>query len=387
MGQKNLAVLETYLKDIILTEVEIIEKVEDQKNIFEIKDALVSLGFIYLYDLKAYVLEHEEEAINYWVRNYTSEDWVSVFEHPLFQRRKPQIISQENFQNDDQEFYILHKGQKHGPYNKNKLLTLVEDKELLLTDMVSFNAGHTWIKLFQIDGFDRRTLKESEHLPDMPSNEIMNKSIEIHNSVGETTDAFTSLAYLGNLKKGNAIDRDHQSILKNELAQKAHSTSFYKWMMIFSIVGIIYFLMNIKSNLSSPFKENDGQNVGEQAEMLSPVENEETLPFQGNNKSYQKGGINDQQRGAKFNNRTLTPVRPASRKKSFMDTQSFLDVNNQYINPTNDRPEDSTYYYDNAQPMELDPVRAQISKENFSDEGISAPAPPVETLFNQEVSD
>lgn len=377
MGQ-SLAVLETYLKDILQTEEEILSKVEMREHIFEIKDAELSLGFISLYDLKAYVFEHEDEAKNYSVRNIDSDEWKNVFEHPYFQRRKPQLVSADNLKDaDDQEFFILIKGQKTGPYEKYELSEMVEKKELLLTDMVSFNGGHTWVKLYQVDGFDRRALRDSSVLPGMPEDEVLRKSESSQSSIGDTTDGFISLAFLGNQKKGKLLERQQLSTMDDELKKNAATTSRYKWLLLASVCGILYFLYNIKTSLQSPFSGTQTQSVGEQAEMLKPVDTFEMNPAPVNNRN----DINDQRRMGKFETRQMNPVRPVVRK-SFMDTQKFRDTASEPV----DNGEDQNYYYDNATPMELDPVRSQISKENFDNGAEPVQVENTGDLFNQEVS-
>ncbi|MFA6238432.1 MAG: hypothetical protein WC635_13950 [Bacteriovorax sp.] len=385
MALNNLAVLETYLKDIIFTEAEITANVEMREHIFEIKDAEHSLGFISLYDLKAYVLEHEEEARNYSVKNIDEDQWLNIFEHPYFQRRKPQLVSAESLSSDDDDlqFFILQKGQKTGPFEKGQLLEMVENREILLTDMVSYNGGHVWSKLYQVDGFDRRALRDSDQLPGKPDSDLLNRPSEVLNNIGETTDAFTSLAFLGNLKKGRTIEKAKESSYQDEMSKKAKTSSIYKWLLVVSVLGIVYFLYSIKSQLSSPFANVQTTSVGEQAEMLTPVE--EPTNFNApnaRNSRTDSNGFNSQRRMGKFETRKLNPVRPAS-KKSFMETKTFQDSLPQDDSGTS---EDSNYYYDNASPMELDPVRAQISKENFDSATMPAPAPEGEPLFNQESS-
>ncbi len=383
MSQNNLAVLETYLKDIIFTEAAITANVENREHIFEIKDSESSLGFISLYDLKAYVYEHEEEAKNYSVKNIDLPDWKNIYEHPFFQRRKPQLISAENLKNaGDEEFFILLKGQKAGPFEKYELMDMVDNKEILLSDMVSFNAGYTWIKLFQVDGFDRRTLKESSQLPGMPTSDFLQRPAEGNNKIGETTDAITSLAYLGNQKRGKIRDREKEISYQDEMANKANSTSNYKWLLVASIIGIVYFLFNIRSHLTSPFSGEKTSAIGEQAEMLTPVDNINPTP---NGMNSRNSGINDQRRMGKFETRQMAPVRPVARK-SFMDTKKFQDSAGRSVGGEDTSTNDANYYYDNATPMELDPVRSQISKENFDNAGEPGAAPQQDSLFSQEVS-
>ena len=384
MAQNNLAVLETYLKDILFSEEDILKNIETRDHIFEIKDSENSLGFLSLYDLKAYVFEHEEEAQSYFVRNIDSDEWKNIFEHPYFQRRKPQLVPSDSLlKDDDLEFFILKKGQKMGPYEKHELMEMMNDKEILLTDTVSFNAGHTWLKLYQVDGFDRRVLKESDQLPGMPSEDILQRPSENIKNIGETTDAMTSLAFLGNLKRGKSFERDRDQMYQDEMKKNATTSSIYKWLLVASIVGIIYFLFSIKSQLTSPFINSNENSIGEQAEMLAPVESNESIPTKPTN-----FGINDQRRNTagKFETRQMNPVRPANRK-SFMETNKFQNSTNS--NNIENSVDESSYYYDNAAPMELDPVRAQISKENYDNSAPApeaSPAPEGEILFNQEIS-
>lgn len=381
MALANLAVLETYLKDILFTEEEITSNVELREHIFEIKDSEHSLGFISLYDLKAYVFEHEEEAKNYSVKAIDSDEWKNIYEHPFFQRRKPQLVSIETLKEvDDIQFYILQKGQKAGPYEKDQLLEMVENREILLTDTVSINGGHVWMKLFQVDGFDRRELRDSDQLPGMPDAEFLNRPSDAVNNIGETTDAITSLAFLGNLKKGKTIERAREVSYQDEMSKNSNTSSIYKWLLVVSVLGIAYFLFNIKSQLTSPFSSAPSTGVGEQAEMLTPIE-EPSLNNARNSNG--QGQVFDQGRSGKFETRKLNPVRPATPKRSFMETKKYMESVNTVIPNGGD---DSNYFYDNASPMELDPVRAQISKENFDNGGEPGPAPENDTLFNQELS-
>ena len=370
MAIPNLAVLETNLKDIIVSKETIITSVENRDHIFEIKDEENTLGFISLYDLKAYVFEHEEEAKHYAIKNIDQDEWKNVYEHPYFQRRKPQLVSVNNLKDaDDLEFFILHKGQKTGPFEKSELLEKVENREILLSDMVSYNGGYTWIKLYQVDGFERRSLRDSTQLPGLPSNEFLNRPVESFNNIGETVDAMTSLAYLGNQKKGIILERQHEVSYQAANNKNGGNSSIYKWLLITSICGIIYFVFNIKSNLSSPFKGEQGPTIGEQSEVPPPML--DPIPF--NQKPQNRpmnNGVNDQRRMGKFDSKRINPVRPVPRK-AFMETQQSPANSNSITEPSAD---DSNYFYDNTSPMELDPVRSQISKENYDNGGEASPA-------------
>lgn len=383
MAQNN-AVLVTYLKDILLSEEEIVKSVE-REHIFEMKDKEdTSLGFIAVYDLKAYVYENEEEAQEFFVRNIDSLEWSAVFSHPFFQRRKPQLVPLSRLaQDNDQQYYILKNGQKAGPFEKFELLSMMEEKEILLTDMVSTNAGHTWMKLFQVENFDRRVLKESDQLPGVPSQTVLNTS-DSTSAFRPETEAISSLAYLSNVKRGKSVERDKVETFKADSSVQSSSSSLYKWLLVGSIIGIAYFGYNLKNQLGSPFKQ-EAPAIGEQAEMLTPVEPAQTNPSAtrklGEKRNFNQ--INDTGRsGGKFEARVFQPIRPIP-KKSFMDTSKYQETKN-------DAPatEDPNYFYDNTSAMELDPVRAQVSKENYDNSAAEAdgPIPANDNLFEGEVS-
>lgn len=385
----NQAVLITYLKDILFSEEAITANVEMREHIFEIKDSENhSLGFISLYDLKAYVFEHEEEAADYFVKNIDSNEWTGVFEHPFFQRRKPQLVSLNTLDPEsDLEFFILKHGQKTGPYEKFELVTMLEEKEILLTDMVSFNAGHTWMKLYQVENFDRRVLKESDQLPGIPSR-VLAQPNESVVAVSPETDAISSLAYLSNVKRGKTIEREKSQEYQSDSSYKKNQSSLYKWLLVVSVIGIGYFLFHIKNQLISPFKP-AVSTIGEQsAEMLTPVEMDgpQTNPSATRQLGEQRGvnQINNQNRSdGKFESRPMRPVRALGRK-SFMDSSKYQAIQNS--NAPGE--EDPNYFYDNTSAMELDPVRTQVSKENFDDSMSpnGGPIPSSDALFESEVS-
>ena len=386
----NQAVLITYLKDILFSEEAITANVEMRDHIFEIKDSSnTSLGFISLIDLKAYVFEHEEEATEFFVKNIDSSEWVGVFEHPSFQRRKPQLVSINTLNPEsDLEFFILKHGQKTGPYEKHELVSMLEEKEILLTDMVSHNAGHTWTKLYQVENFDRRALKESDQLPGVPKR-ILGKPNESVVAVSPETDAISGLAYLSNVKRGKTIERQNVQEFQVESIQKASQGSVYKWVLELSILGIAYFLYNIKNQLLSPFKP-AVSTIGEQsAPMLTPVEMSEpqTNPGASTKIGEQRrmNQVNDQSRSSrnKLESRSMRPVRPLGRK-SFMESSKYEAIQNSNANGE----EDPNYFYDNTSAMELDPVRSQVSKETFDEQPaiIDGPIPSSDNLFESEIS-
>ena len=296
----------------------------------------------------------------------------------------------------DQDYYILVNGQKKGPYEKDELFNKLEQKELLLTDMVSTNGGHTWIKLFHVDNFERRVLKESDQLPGIPNQAVEGNSDSVAPSI-PSNEAITNLAYLSNVKREKSLEKDRIDSYNADSKNQNKNNNIYKWLLVVSFISIIFFAFQIKKQLMSPFKNND-RAVGEQAEMLTPVDmNAEkssnrttpnlkptSAPANDTKKLGEKKNlnrINNTQRNAgKFESRELRPIRAAN-KKSFMDTSSYQNIQ------VGESPEDPNYFYDNSSAMELDPVRSQVSKENYDDSTIEAeaPIPASDNLFDNEI--
>lgn len=378
------------LKDILYSEEDILLIVENTDHIFEMcNNEGEELGFVSLVDLKQFISDNEDAGSKFVIRAYQSDEWISLYEHPSFQRRKPQLVpisSISEADDDDLEFFVLRFGQKAGPFHKSDIMTMLDKKDVLQTDMISHDGGHTWNKLYLDENFDRRSLKGSDQLPGAP-NQVISRSLgETTRIIKPETDALSSLAYLSNVKRGKSIEREKVEFFQEEMTKKAGSSSLYKWLLVGSLLGIGYFLFSIKNQLLSPFKEDVQSTVGEQAEMLTPVNIEESQSF-GNPRTPKapRGQVNDQRRkGGKFEVRQLEPISPdRGQKKSFMESSKYQEIQN--ADPGNNGGEDPNYFYDNSSPMELDPVRTQVSKENFEEpvEG-DGPIPSSDALFESE---
>jgi hypothetical protein len=387
----NLAVSLTELEDILFSEEDILLRVENSDQIIEMCTTEgQELGFASLVDLKQYITENEDAGSKFYIRTYQAAEWISLYEHPSFQRRKPQLVAlsslNETEDDTDLDFYILRFGQKAGPFHKSDVLTMLDRKDVLLTDMISHDGGHTWNKLYLDENFDRRSLKGAEQLPGVPNQVISSSQGETTRKIKPETDALSSLAYLSNVKRGKSIEREKVEFFQEEMTKKAGSSSLYKWLLVGSLIGIGYFLYSIKNQLLSPFKEAEQTTIGEQAEMLTPVNMEEAGAF-GNPRTapLPRGQVNDQRRmGGKFETRQLDPIAPnRAPRKSFMESAKYQEIQN--ADPGNNGGEDPNYFYDNSSPMELDPVRSQVSKENYEEpvEG-EGPIPSSDTLFESE---
>ncbi len=388
----NLKLKTTELIDIIHPLDELKAQTLNHDHIFELKQDFKSLGFVSLYDLKEFQQSTNFDFTDYEIRGNSDFKFKKFYEHPYFQRRKPQLVSSESLiESDDEEYYLLTKGQKNGPYNFSELKELIETKNVLITDLVSLNAGHTWTKIYQLENFDRRSLKINEELPGLPSIEdLKDESEEISSSMPPETEAIMGLAYLGNLKRGKAIERQKEEHFEEEIKKHNSGNLIYKLIFIGSMIGIVYLGIGLKKVLlDSPFK-NDTPAVGEQ----ESSDIDETLSLESSTgdesainimKSIKKdqGGPSNIIRSNRMEGRKLEPIRP-NRNKSFTDTNKFRNSTNA---PFESEHNDS-YYYSESAPIELDPVQSQVSRETMNPEnpvGMPGPVPSNDPLFNQEI--
>ncbi len=152
-------------------------------------------------------------------------DWISVYAHPAFQRRKPQIVGEDENIPHDMMAYILVDGQKHGPLATGEIKTLLKQKEIILTDQVSFDEGHTWRKLYEYQEFDRRDLEQG-HLPSIPgwdvfkgSNEEISDQLDHAEERERQLNAFAGLAFLENVQAGRSHDHSDDPLEQHEIEE------------------------------------------------------------------------------------------------------------------------------------------------------------------------
>jgi hypothetical protein len=395
MGQ-NTAVKHFELEDFLFSENEIHSDDISKDNLFEIKKHDESIGYISIDGLKKL---HEQDTYDwneFTFRKFGNEDWMNLFEIHPFQRRKPQLVSTEAiFENDKAEIHLLLKGQKSGPFTKSDLSKMLDHKEILYTDLVSINGGQNWAKLYSLEGFNRRNFSEYESLPTLPDKEVLANSHSAQTKTVnlEVMDAITGLAYLGNIKKGKAVEFQNREAPIDTL--ESSPTNFYKYMLIASVLGIIYFTVSLKNSLKTPFKDGNGDaRIGEQSEASSDTVSNELTPSKKNNSNANSQNSNGQnnnrpssdnfQRMGKFETRKINPPRSA-RNASFTNSSKYRNANHNGNN--GDGSPDQNYYYNDNSPMELDPVGRNVSKDTNdpSSMGEPGPAPSTDPLFNQEM--
>lgn len=360
------------ITDIVQSESAIAQTVGERKLIFEIKEENgPSLGLVALYDLKDLIANNPDLQNHYHIRNIDQIQWTAISLHPYFIKKKPTLVSQDTLNQESQlNFYILKDGQKTGPYDKFELIKKLKSKDLLLTDMVSYNGGLNWVKLHQVEDFDRQIAKHVDVLPGAPSKDFLKVNSSTSEKVSQEIakmEVFKGLNYekIINQAKKEKAQNVHG---KDEVSTEA-SNSLYKWLFIFIGIGVLCSLYIIKTQLMSPFAPNT-KKVGERTDMLRPIEMDpnsgQDSEWNGQKNSIDQNEVHDVRRD--FKNKPSALLEDISRapsklyekpgravktrsKKSFIESAKFQDFKTEMDN------EDPNYYYDESTAVELEPVK------------------------------
>jgi len=379
------------LNELFLTEEQVQSGQYPMNEIYLVKCEDQVYGPLWQQDIKEFlhgISKFDESAS---LKSLDSEELGGLFDHPAFQRRKPQLISTQTLDNEETTYHVLVEGQKHGPYSSFEIMSMLKANELLVTDEVSIDAGGSWGQLFDIEEFDRRNLKSNEELPGLPGNGIFqNSSLKTKQRLqaanDEETNLIAGLAYIGNLKickaKAKATEEkthiEQDSEMHFEEPTSVKDSKSYLWPVLFfiSVIGIIYLASTWSSSKTKPISTKKAK-----ARIIKPSK---TAPIK--LKPISRTATNTK---SSFNSNTRINARPTSFKKS----KSFRQAarKKQLSENALIKNESDEFYYDDASdPVELDPIRSTLSKETIDpefrddmEEGDRAPAS--DEIFNEEI--
>lgn len=324
--------------------------------------------------------------------------WQEIFSHPFFQRRKPQLVSTDNFSESQEDVFLLVEGQKRGPYSVSEVHVLIDTKEILLTDMVSFDQGHTWKKLYQYEDFDRRELSQG-NLPESPGWEIFKESNqEIENELLNPkeeqieTNAIAGLAFLENLKSGKTSSAYNKSTIKEEEKieepiQEAETIPFpkqnivqeekasanpkikyaYAAAIFFLLSGSLFFLTNGNSNKRSMASKSADAPVLEG----QPLENEDTessknVRGKARSNTYRSAIVKKKNGPRSRRPASITDTDAFQQRRKLSDDPYEYNDKDPYDDMVKN---DDVYDYDQGDtPVQQDPVRAKVDKKTIDPE-------------------
>jgi hypothetical protein len=188
------------------------------------------------------------------VKRIDEQDWVKIYDHPFFQRRKPELVSEDKMIVPDDGFYIMNDGQKEGPYKKREIELMIQEHMLLITHTVSCDNGQSWGKVWEIEEFDRR-ITNGNILPTVPENDVFNESKQHSLKVVEQKnenlerEAVIGLAYIGQKREGkNNVDID------GVLSSKSQGSN------VLATVGtLIFFMLSLTVGYFTLFNDSKPQ--------------------------------------------------------------------------------------------------------------------------------
>lgn len=170
----------------------------DSNHLWMVKIEGEQLGPFETGALRLHSSKHPEQFDNAHISSVGAENWKPFYSLPQFQRRAPEILIAETDW-DKVHYFTMLKGVKDGPYTFAEIEDLWKAKKMDLTDLISWNDGHQWTKLYLHPNFDRRH-RENINLPNLPSESSFMRSeaesAEKWDEINESTPVPTALAAL-----------------------------------------------------------------------------------------------------------------------------------------------------------------------------------------------
>ena len=326
---------------------------EDEIVVLKIKDEVI--GHFWQQDLREFIKQRPSFTSEAEIQKSGDEEFTPIFDHPLFQRRRPQIVkAQMPAIPKGPGYYMLEHGQKRGPYSLEELKELVDTKKAILTDMISADDGQNWIKLYDLPEFDRRNESKS-HLPHSPEGEVFSQSEQVikESSInGDATEFIARLAYDGKeneLIQEAPLEEDQDKVPTNKSRVK-----ILKITLSFTIaIGAIFFIMSQDSQkLQKAFKEQINRNKKGPRKVSRKKRKThiKRTPAARNTPRPTKRA----QKRAPTSRPNNDPQRQERRRRD-----RFVEMKNKR---SNDRDQ---VYDDGTDPVELDPIRRTLSKDNI----------------------
>ncbi len=345
----------------------------DEIFILKVDDEV--LGTFWQYDIRSCLQEKTLSGEDVWIKsiqknqdgnndgnNHNDNDkdnWLSLFDHPFFQRRRPQVVSEEMATPKGQSYYILDQGQKTGPLSLGEIKEKVHLTELILTDVISLDHGSSWVKIYDLPEFNRRNQNRT-YLPHSPEKEVLSHSKpEVRSRLklkkNDIPDFIANLAYLGK-NKGQMIDEEGP---RNEGPQKKSKKKwFFLSMLIIISMVIISFIFKDQNSPAPILKTKIKQKTMKihKAKVIKESKKSYSRP-----KKVQRKIKNKVER--KNHQRAIRKVIPFEKSNTYKRSNPVKD--NRFREVENNRNDNGPLYDDGQDPVELDPIRRTLSKDNI----------------------
>ncbi len=180
--------------------------------------------------LKHYVHDNEHLFENAHASRMDDPKMQPFWNHAIFQRRAPQVVKAEQH---DGPFWVMTAGLKVGPLSYHDVDKKIEMNILGMTDHISVDDGVTWLKIFEFEGFDRRSHAPDE-LPIAPLESSFHKAKlalveKMETPHANTVDELADMAHIANQQARVIQFKVEEMTLKAE--KKTEVSEGIKWMM------------------------------------------------------------------------------------------------------------------------------------------------------------
>lgn len=387
LKQSNLELFKHELNELVSSAKSNSEN-DPRPELVELQHNEEAIGLVEIEALRELVLLYEEESTDLTIKRPNEESFLSLFEHPLFQRRRPQLVAQDTLTVESETYFVLKKGSTLGPYSKQELIDEVKKAHVIPTDLISNDEGQTWSKLYHYQEFDRRIYTQTQ-LPSGPDIDQLPSAQKKGSSIEESEkEAITGLAFLGNLQRGKGHDIIKKSYAgdatdPNRQVPKASQDPFqFFWVALFflSLAGLLMVVITWKTPsgdqvASERLESIEAAQQAARAPANAPVIEGTPLPTNRNQPTRINQRPQAQQQAQESietpRNRQVQEriqsaqarrlQRAESRPRSLSESQGFRDAMARE-DRQDDLYADDSYYDDASDPYEQDPVRSRISR-------------------------
>ena len=323
--------------------------------------------------LKEYASQNETLFDEALASRLDTNNFQAFWSHAFFQRRGPQVIKSEPHAGS---FWLLHEGQKKGPFSFKEIDKKLEMNLLTMVDHISTDDGHHWKKIYEVSGFDRRTHTAAE-LPEAPFESSFQKARlalidKIERPHVNTQDEVAELAHQGSAKV-LTLKLDEMTLQNLKSTEVSESL---KWAVpgaaaiIMTIVASGYFIMSP----SSPDTLVENEATREEIQRSAPNPSANMAAAQG---SMPRPSMPTPTREpASFGN-TQAPQRPhESRFPTHMETHS---------DPERDEPMDRDFMdpVNEPEPQEQSLVSRPQQDDQSLDAAMNGEVRPVEPIVEE----
>ncbi|MBA2405335.1 MAG: hypothetical protein H0V66_11235, partial [Bdellovibrionales bacterium] len=205
--------------------------------------------------LKHYATENESQFTHALASRMDANDWQPFFTHAHFQP----IAHQSQVEEEAiEKFWLLHLGQKAGPLSRRDIDKKFELDILSMTDVVSIDDGHTWVKFFTLHTFNTEA-GGVDSLPQAPLESSFIRAREDLNEIMENQErtgshvGLAALTYLGQHKGKLSLNLEEMDL--KSLAETEVSRSL-KWAIPSAVAGVGVLVM-MGSFIFSPSTSTD----------------------------------------------------------------------------------------------------------------------------------